>query len=118
MADGAGRMPVAAEVNAFEGKVGGNQRIVSPWNTQDGAVVSDAGDDVGGCVRTGSGESADVSDERLFGKRHSRDKYKRKSARGFLDARSRLLRLARNDKGQGTAFGAAKKVGYETCAVR
>ena len=42
MADGLGRMPVAAEVDVFEGKVGGDADFVAGSGAKNGAVVADA----------------------------------------------------------------------------
>ena len=47
MADGGGRVPSvlagrAAEVAAFEGEVGGDEKLVAGGRLEDGAVVADA----------------------------------------------------------------------------
>ena len=42
MADGGGRVPVAAEVPAFERHVGGDDDLVAAGRGEDGAVVADA----------------------------------------------------------------------------
>ena len=42
MPDGIWRMPVTAEVHAFEVEVGGEQRLVPAWNRQNCTVVADA----------------------------------------------------------------------------
>jgi hypothetical protein len=34
-------MPVAAEVAAFEGEVGGDEEVVVRWGFEDGAIVAD-----------------------------------------------------------------------------
>ena len=35
-------VPLTPEVNAFEGKVGGDQNFVTGWNAQDGSVIPDS----------------------------------------------------------------------------
>ena len=42
VADGVGGMPFAAEVDAFEGEVGGDEGLGAAGEIEDGAVVSDA----------------------------------------------------------------------------
>ncbi len=42
VADGLGGVPVAAEVAAFEGEVGGDEEVVVRGRGKDGAVVADA----------------------------------------------------------------------------
>jgi len=49
MAHGFGRVPMAAEVDALQAEVGGDQKLVADRRTQDGAVVTDARDE--GTVR-------------------------------------------------------------------
>ena len=63
MPDRLGRVPVTAEVNAFEGKVRRDERIPPSEQAQHGAVVSDSGKD--GAIRTTSapaGLAADLGD--------------------------------------------------------
>ena len=42
VADGGGRVPVAAEVTAFERQIGGDDDLVAAGRGKDGAVVADA----------------------------------------------------------------------------
>ena len=65
VADGFRRMPVAAEVAAFQREVGGDQDFVAAGRAQDRAVVADAEGDACGQIRprptrTGCVQSAPV----------------------------------------------------------
>jgi hypothetical protein len=42
MTDGFGRMPLTPEMNPLQAEVGGNQRLVTKGDLQNGTVVSDA----------------------------------------------------------------------------
>lgn len=68
MCDGFGRVPLAAEVNVFEGKVGGDEKIFLFVYAEDGAVVADAFDDGG--IRSAPGGTADLSNQRFFRQGH------------------------------------------------
>lgn len=61
MADRFGGMPVAAEVDAFEGEVGSDQRVQVRRQAKHGAVVSD-GLGNSGVVAAPCGREADASD--------------------------------------------------------
>src|SRR5450755_434263 len=50
-------MPRAAKVNVLEGKVGGDQRLMSARNVEHGAVVADASDDLFAASSGGSANS-------------------------------------------------------------
>src|SRR5271157_5849405 len=96
VADRFRRMPVATEMNAFQREVGGDQRVVSRQQTQYGAVVSNSGENLwgadtpfdklrAGSVRLSSPNSqvpvrprhtANLGNQRFFGKRHRRNQYK------------------------------------------
>ena len=56
MADGGGRVPVAAEMAVFEREVGGDEEFVAGGWFEDGAVVADAEAD--GVGRGGAGANA------------------------------------------------------------
>ena len=70
VADRLRRMPVAAEVAAFEGEVGGDEEFVASGRAQDGAVVADAeGDAAREAVASAPGGSPlrpDAFDQRQF----------------------------------------------------
>ena len=99
MADGFWRVPVSAEVDAFDREVGGDQGIQLLARrfrkTENGAVVAYAGDD-GFALRAGPRRTAgccqlaDLGDERFLGQRHSLTLYSRSGVRakgaplGFL----------------------------------
>jgi hypothetical protein len=65
VADGGGRVPVAAEVAAFEGEVGGDEELVAGGWFEDGAVVADAEANGAG----GGGAGADAVDEAQLAER-------------------------------------------------
>ena len=67
VADGVGGMPFAAEVDAFEGEVGGDEGLGAAGEIEDGAVVSDAESRV--CRRC-FGSAADAVDEGELGEGH------------------------------------------------
>jgi hypothetical protein len=52
-------MPLAAEVNAFQAEIGGDQELVSARNAEDGAVVSNAGDERGAAELRGAADGGD-----------------------------------------------------------
>src|SRR5260370_829680 len=67
------RMPVAAEVNAFQRKVGRDQRVASRLQAQHGAVVSDCFDYLGAAsapTRVRLRHAANLGDQGFFRKRH------------------------------------------------
>ena len=47
MTDGVGWMPLAAEVDAFEGKISSDQGLSTGEGGQDGAIVSDGTENAG-----------------------------------------------------------------------
>ena len=67
-------MPVAAEVNAFEGEIGGDQDVCGltceGGLAQDGAVVADAGLKRG--IFCALGCAANLRNQRFFGKGHGK----------------------------------------------
>jgi hypothetical protein len=67
MANRLGRMPLPPKVNAFQGEVSRNQRLVTRRNLQNGAIVSDASGDA---PRSAS-PSADARDQSFFGIRQN-----------------------------------------------
>ncbi len=57
-------MPVATEVSAFEGKIGGDEEFVVGWRGENGAVVADAEAEVAGA--RGGGSLPDGGDQGEF----------------------------------------------------
>jgi hypothetical protein len=85
MTDRLGLVPVPSEVDAFKGKVGGDQNVVSRPGAQYGAVVSNAGHEPDSsapgripswqaagqeCPAYSSLSRTDAADQRFFSKRH------------------------------------------------
>lgn len=68
MADGAGRVPVAAEVAAFEGEVGSDKEFVAGRRCEDGAVVADAEAQMAMAASSGG---ADARDQGEFARHES-----------------------------------------------
>ena len=56
-----GRMPIAFEVTAFEGEVGGDEEVVAAGRREDCAVIANA--ELEGSIRVGAGARADEVDE-------------------------------------------------------
>jgi hypothetical protein len=67
VADGFGGMPFAAEVNAFQTEVGGDNGFVCARDAEHGAIVSDSGDKRGAAELRGA---ADGGDQLAFSKGH------------------------------------------------
>ncbi len=77
VADRFRRMPVAAEVDAFQREVGRDQGFSSRQQAQHGAVVSNSGEDRHGSSRRSAPigsedarQTANLGNQRFFGKRH------------------------------------------------
>ena len=87
VADRVGGMPLAAEVHAFEGEVGGDQGLRAGEGGEQGAVVSDGLEDAGrggaalGWERRLAG-LRDAFDETVFRDRHDADRVLRKQGGG------------------------------------
>jgi len=65
MPDDFGGMPLAPEVNPFQAEIGGNQRLVTGRDLQDGTVIPDARYNPFSSSRA----TSDARDEQLFGER-------------------------------------------------
>jgi uncharacterized repeat protein (TIGR03803 family) len=66
MANDLGRVPLTPEMNSFQAEIGGNQRLLTSGNFEDGAIISDADSYA---LPSGS-PSADGRDQQFFGERH------------------------------------------------
>ena len=62
VADGGGRVPVAAEVTAFERHIGGDDDLVTAGRGKDGAVVADAQAEGAGAAASDGGSLANALD--------------------------------------------------------
>ena len=87
VADRVGGMPLAAEVHAFQGEVGGDQGLRAWQGGEQGAIVSDGLEDAG---RSGAPQRwerrlaglRDAFDETIFRDRHARKEYSESRAEG------------------------------------
>ena len=84
--DGVGGMPLAAEVDAFEGKIGSDQGLSTGEGGEHGAIVSDGLENAGrgGAALGGAGRLAGVSDafdETNFRNRHDGTEYSKRRVR-------------------------------------
>jgi hypothetical protein len=71
MANCLGRMPLAPEMNPFQAEIGGNQRLVTRRDLQDGAIISDTS-----CNRSPSGSpTPNTRDQQFFGVRQDAPMY-------------------------------------------
>lgn len=64
MAHALGRVPLAAEVDVFNGEVSGDQDFVAGRRAQDGAVIADAAND--GAIAARARQASNGLDQILF----------------------------------------------------
>jgi hypothetical protein len=70
-------MPIAAEVDIFDGEVGGDQKLVAGGKLKDGAIVADTGNQ--GTARAAVGQSPDAVDQVSFSQGQSKLNYSEKN---------------------------------------
>ncbi len=73
VADAAGRVPVAAEMDVFDRKISGDEEFVAAGRVEDGTVVADSVGD--GAIAALEGEAPDALNQLFFGGDQGEFKY-------------------------------------------
>jgi hypothetical protein len=76
VADAAGRVPVAAEVDVFNRQISGDEELVAAGRAEDGTVVADSVDH--GAIAALEGNAPDALNQRFFGGNQGEFKYSEK----------------------------------------
>ena len=103
MADRIGRMPFAAEVDSFEGEVGGDEGLRAAGKIEYGAVVSDAESEF---VTSVAGGAADAIDQVTLFEGHGLTNIYSHRSRGVRNLARRTVRRAKGSFDFGSTKGA------------